>query len=107
MGKKKRKLKRLKKPVVRRYKKRFLSKREKFLIRREKRQNFLAKLEFRRKLKNERIKIVSKFKQFTIKKQFVNKKLMKKNMFINYLLETLSLFTKKKYHIRLIFQHLN
>lgn len=58
-------------------------------------------------LKHKRLKIISNYKIFNMKKKIFNKTLLKKNFFINNLLETLTLFTKKKYNIKLLFQHVN
>ena len=58
-------------------------------------------------LKYKRLKIISSYKNFHIKQTTYNKDMLKKNNFINNLLEILTLFTNKKYHIKLIFQHVN
>jgi ribosomal protein S3 len=59
------------------------------------------------KIKNKRLKIMKNYKNFLSNETYHTKELIKKNNFLEQLLEGLSLFTNKKYHIFLTFQNLN
>ena len=82
-----------------------------YLSKRQVKKKLINKLKKHERLKltsrYRRLKIISTFKNYGIKNRNFNKDLLKKNNFINKLLETLTIFTKKKYHIKLIFQHVN
>ena len=58
-------------------------------------------------IKNKRLKIIKNYKFFLNSKTQSNKELIKKNNFLEQLLESLSIFTNKKFHIFLTFQNLN
>ena len=54
-----------------------------------------------------RLTILKKYKQLILTTKYQNKKLLKKNNFLEQLLESLSFFTNKKFKIFLTFQNLN
>lgn len=58
-------------------------------------------------IKNKRLKIVKRYKNFLHSEKYDSKELLKKNGFLEQLLESLSVFTLKKFHIFLTFQNLN
>lgn len=57
--------------------------------------------------KLERVSILTRYKAFLQRKKYKSKGILKKNVFLEPLLESLSLFTNKKYNIFLSFQNLN
>lgn len=57
--------------------------------------------------KLERVSILNRYKAFLQHKKYKTKSILKKNLFLEQLLESLSLFTNKKYNIFLTFQNLN
>merc|ERR1712087_40244 len=87
------------------------SKINRYLSKRQIKKKLINKLKKHERLKlslrYKRLKIISNYKNYNMKKQISNNELLKKNNFINKLLETLTIFTKKKYHIKLIFQNVN
>ena len=87
------------------------SKINRYLSKRQIKKKLINKLKKHERLKlslrYKRLKIISNYKNYNMKNQIFNNELLKKNNFINKLLETLTIFTKKKYHIKLIFQNVN
>lgn len=59
------------------------------------------------KLKTKRLLILKKYKNYSYKNKYSSIELLKKNQFLEQLLENLSLFTKKKFHIILTLQNIN
>ena len=59
------------------------------------------------RLKTKRLSILDKYKNFSQRNTYRNNEVLKKNSFLEQLLESLSVFTNKKFHIFLTFQNLN
>ena len=101
----------LKKKSNKKIRKKTYSKINHYLSKRQNKKKVIDKLKKQERLKlslkYKRLKIISSYKNFYIKQKTYNKDMLKKNNFINNLLEILTLFTNKKYHIKLIFQHVN
>jgi len=67
---------------------------------------FLAKTK-QNKLKTSRLCILNRYKLFFQHKEYRTREILKKNVFIEKLLESLSLFLGKNYHIFIAFKNLN
>ena len=86
-------------------------KNNKKIIKKVKLSNFSVNKNMRTKqnfeLKTKRVLVLKKYKSYLYKNKYSSIETLKKNNFLEQLLENLSLFTKKKFHIILTLQNIN
>lgn len=68
---------------------------------------YIKKLKEKNELKMGRLGILKSYKTFLLHRKYKSNAVLKKNLFLEQLLEGLSLYTNKKYNIFLTFQNLN
>ena len=68
---------------------------------------YIKKLKEKNQFKIERLGILNSYKTFILHQKYKSRGILKKNLYIEQLLEGLSLYTNKKYNIFLTFQNLN